>query len=390
MAYLMTDAAAGSNAAMTMMQNMGAAPLAADVGKAQAEQTIANAEKTKLANLIEQSGFQADQESKAKLQSLVSTPKFQQADSADKLRMMASTTMEAGKVEQGVKLLEASELASTREINARQKALDVQAQEFGKADAIFQAMPVDKVTETFNNLPAQQKEAVLSQVGGQQQWDKFSNEEKKAVVHNLMLNSNKKTAAAQRVLDAEKQEIITKSKEKIANINANWHMANKAGGGSKEELSTFRAYTNKVAAEDKRFTGIESRLTKAISDAKVIYDASLLQNKEDKSALSEIKSRQADLDDLRRRQVQSHIAAATMLPDSPQRDRIMSELSKQAEVLGIKQPNSDTAKPNISTGATSNKYTEQNPAKPTSKEEYDKLPPNSYYMQDGVLKRKKG
>jgi len=40
--------------------------------------------------------------------------------------------------------------------------------------------------------------------------------------------------------------------------------------------------------------------------------------------------------------------------------------------------------------ATSNKYTEQNPAKPTSKEEYDKLPPNSYYMQDGVLKRKKG
>jgi hypothetical protein len=41
-------------------------------------------------------------------------------------------------------------------------------------------------------------------------------------------------------------------------------------------------------------------------------------------------------------------------------------------------------------GATSNKYTQDNPAKPTSKEEYDKLPANSYYMQDGVLKRKKG
>lgn len=38
----------------------------------------------------------------------------------------------------------------------------------------------------------------------------------------------------------------------------------------------------------------------------------------------------------------------------------------------------------------SNKYTQDKPAKPTSKEEYDKLPPNSYYLQDGVVKRKKG
>jgi hypothetical protein len=38
----------------------------------------------------------------------------------------------------------------------------------------------------------------------------------------------------------------------------------------------------------------------------------------------------------------------------------------------------------------SNKYTQDNPAKPTSKEEYDKLPGGSYYIQDGVIKRKKG
>lgn len=41
-------------------------------------------------------------------------------------------------------------------------------------------------------------------------------------------------------------------------------------------------------------------------------------------------------------------------------------------------------------GATSNKYTQDNPAKPTSKEDYDKLPSGSYYIQDGVTKRKKG
>lgn len=41
-------------------------------------------------------------------------------------------------------------------------------------------------------------------------------------------------------------------------------------------------------------------------------------------------------------------------------------------------------------GATSNKYTQDKPATPASKEDYDKLPPGSYYMQDGVVKRKKG
>ena len=42
MAFLMTDAAKGSDAAMTLMQNMGAAPLAEEVGKAQAEKVMAN------------------------------------------------------------------------------------------------------------------------------------------------------------------------------------------------------------------------------------------------------------------------------------------------------------------------------------------------------------
>jgi hypothetical protein len=47
-------------------------------------------------------------------------------------------------------------------------------------------------------------------------------------------------------------------------------------------------------------------------------------------------------------------------------------------------------KPAAGKDVPSNKYTQDKPAKPTSKEEYDKLPPNSYYLQDGVVKRKKG
>lgn len=40
--------------------------------------------------------------------------------------------------------------------------------------------------------------------------------------------------------------------------------------------------------------------------------------------------------------------------------------------------------------ATSNKYTVDNPAKPTSKAEYDALPPDSYYLQNGAIKQKSG
>lgn len=40
--------------------------------------------------------------------------------------------------------------------------------------------------------------------------------------------------------------------------------------------------------------------------------------------------------------------------------------------------------------ATSNKYTKDNPAKPTSKAEYDALPSGSYYIQDGAIKQKSG
>ena len=89
----------------------------------------------------------------------------------------------------------------------------------------------------------------------------------------------------------------------------------------------------------------------------------------------------------------------------------LDKIDKQRATLQLEEPSEKKAEAppaattikrdvlnNTNTGAASaasNKpaapiNTEQNPANPTSKEEYDKLPPNSYYMQDGGLKRKKG
>ena len=474
----MTDVAAGSNAALQLQQNMAAAP---DVQQQQAmavQQQQANLERTKLANLVADTGIKADQESKQKLSALTQSPEFKAADDVKKLQLISAKQFELGKVEEGAKTLTASELYEAKDLANKATTISNQSREIAKAAAVINAVPPEKIGETFDRLPEENRKVVYDQVGGEQAWKALNNTEKKAVLNNLMMNTDRKLAAQSRILEEEKQKAIATSREKVANISATWHMNNKVGGGSKEELSTFRAYTNKNASDNKKFTGSESRLTKAISDAKVLYEGAVLtgNSKAAKEAKSEMESRQADLNDLRVRQLKSEISNATMLPDSPQRTRIMDELSKQAEVLGIKQPNSDTAKPDISTGAkthdgyparknadgsystevsitvtnpklnggkptnipslwkgkevdentavenalatgkkyesfstipeavkaakerskaggagaTSNKYTEQNPAKPTSKEEYDKLPPNSYYMQDGVLKRKKG
>jgi hypothetical protein len=335
--YSMTDMASGSNAAMTMMQNMGAAPLAADVGKAQAEAKIAEAEKAKLSNLVTESNFKSSEESKAKLKALVQTPDFKQADQAKQLRMAAAVQMETGDIENGAKTLIASETFDAKQLAAQSSALDLQARQIGNAYSVISAVPDDKVEEYAKQLPPQTLKALVSEVG-EANWNRMSGAEKKEAAKNLMLNASKKLASQSAVIEEAKQQKIGESRERVATINANWHMANKTNAGSKEDLATFRAYTNKVASDNKQFTGSESRLTKSISDAKVLYDSAMLTNntKAAAEAKSEYDSRVADLKDLQKRRLKSDLSNAKMLPDGPQRDRIMGELTKQAEILGIK------------------------------------------------------
>ena len=389
MALLMTDAAAGSNAAMTMMENMGAAPVAQDVGLAKAEQVIANTQKAKLANLVAESGFKASEESRSKLKDLQQTPEFQTAlaeqDYGKVIRMSSGVQIATNDVENGAKNLVQAEILDAKKLANQQSQLDLQAVEFTRAAAVINALPEDKVQESFERFPEATRKAVLNQVGGEQQWSSFSNAEKKGVLNNLLMTGQRKTAAQTAAIEELRQTKLADSRERVAEINANWHLANKAGGGTKEELSTLRAYSAKNRTDFDKLKGVESRVTKAYSDAKVIYEASVLSGKPDMTAKSEMDSRTADIKEVQMKQFNIQLSNAKMLPEGSQRDRIMSELTQQAELLGVKVGNKKTEKP-----ASNNIYTESNPAKPTSKQEYDKLDAGSYYMQDGVLKRKKG
>jgi len=386
MAFLMTDAAKGSDAAMTLMENMGGAGLADEVGQAKAEQVIANTQKAKLSNLVAESNFKASENSRTKLQELQQTPEFQAAiaeqDHGKALRMMSVTQMLASDVENGAKTLLSAETLDAKKLANDQSQLELQSREITKAAAVINAVPEDKIQETFERLPEVSRKVVFNQVGGEQQWSNFTNAEKKSVLNNLMMNGQRKTAAQTAAIEEMKQTRLADSRERVAQINANWHLGIRNGGGSKEELATLRAYSAKNKTDFDKLKGVESRLTKAYSDAKVIYEASVLAGKPDATAKSEMDSRSADLKETQLKQFNIQLSNAKMLPDGPQRDRIMSELAQQGELLGAKvnKPNKDNT----------NTYTESNPAKPTSKQEYDKLPAGSYYMQDNVLKRKKG
>jgi hypothetical protein len=358
----MSDVAAGSSAALQLQQNMAAAPdvqqtqnLAMQGAQLKLQQDQANLERTKLVNLYGEANFQSSKEARQKLQALTQDPKFKAADDAGKVRMAALLDAQvSGDPEKLAKNLQSAELIESKDLANQSVALNNQAREVTKAAAIVNAVAPEKIGETFDRLPEANRKVVYDQVGGEQAWKTLSNLEKKAVLNNLMMNADRKLAAQAMAIEEEKQKVIAASREKVANISATWHMNNKAAGGSKEELATFRAYVNKNATDNKKFTGSESRLVKAISDAKVLYDGAVLtgNTKAAKEAKSEMDSRTADLNDLRTRQLKSEISNARMLPAGAQRDRIMDELTKQAEVIGIK---TDVPKPDTTKKDTSNK-----------------------------------
>ena len=107
------------------------------------------------------------------------------------------------------------------------------------------------------------------------------------------------------------------------------------------------------------------------------------------------------LNDFRKQQTLREIETFENAPDFPKKEQILTKLKQRLAAVDTppmdkEPPPAKAEAPKAAPAAApakdvpSNKYTQDNPAKPTSKEEYDKLPPNSYYMQDGVVKRKKG
>lgn len=370
MAYLMSDMAAGSNAAMTMMENMGAAPLAQDVGQAKAERTIADTQKAKLSNLVAESGFKAGEESRSKLKELQQTPEFQEAlaqqDYGKVLRMSGATQMMSSDVENGAKSITAAEIFDAKKIANQQKDLDLNAQEIGNAYGVLAAVPDDKIEEFVGRLPEPTRKILIDKVGADN-WAAMSGTEKKEASKNLMLNAKGQMSTQLKQIEAQKQILINESRERIARIRENALTERRLNGGSDRDMRDWniyqRAQENIERTGKKTFEKLDADveaadLAQTKSKIGIFFDSSKPSADTEAAYKTAVNKR----DESRRNQVQKELNLAISAPDFPGKKSVVENLSTELELYakpkeeGAGKPE---AKPEVKPAA---------PAKPAGKE----------------------
>lgn len=419
----MSDVAAGSNAALQLQRNMAAAP---DVQQAQAnvmqeqantlQQQQQNIEKTRLANIIADTGIKTDADIRNKIQNLVKDDSYIKSSPSDQVLKMASLVGESGKPEDMAKLIEASERISTKDLINQTKKADIERQSIADASSVLETIPEDQVNDRFNSLPEATRNLVVSRVG-QANWDKSSPKEKKAIVQNLFETANSKL-----------QEQKIQANIQMAQIRA-------AADVQKTQLRLAASERAKALGDDKvvRIWGtVNTQLEKVQRDPATVAELKRLNEEVDKALTATIrpttfgsltsykpegsdtqfyskdsfdKWQQATIkrDKFIQGQLLEEKALVESLPTEAGsiKNNMLKKIDTQLSTLqveplktekptGTPTPTPTPAKPAVPSNKSQAIGTEQNPANPTSKEEYDKLPPNSYYMQDGVLKRKKG
>jgi hypothetical protein len=406
----MSDVAAGSNAALQLQQNMAAAP---DVQQQQAmavQQQQENLQKTKLANLVSDSSIKVDAELKNKMQALIKDKGYTESSPSDQVLKIASLYGEAGKTEDMAKLIKSSVDIEAKELSNKQKTIDLNREQISSAATVLENLADDKVNDGFSRLPKESQQTIINKVG-KENWDNFSPKEKKAVVHNLFESVNNKLQEQKIAANIEIAKIRAKAQLEAA-IERNNH------------TERMRGITQDLNV--KMWGSVNSAIDRVQRDPATIKERERLDEEVDKAQTAATKSttfgsyttykpegsdQQFYSKDAFEKYMQAvrkrdkHIAAQldeeealvnTLPKDAGTlKQSQLDKIAKQRATLQLDEPakkktEAAPAKPEEPKKDTSNKYTQDNPAKPTSKEEYDKLPPNSYYMQDGVLKRKKG
>jgi len=372
MALLMTDVAKGSDATMTLMENMGAAPVAQDVGLAKAEQTIANTQKAKLANLVADSNFKAAETSRTKLKELQQTPEFQEAlaqqDYGKVLRMSGATQMLASDVENGAKSIAAAETFDAKKIANQQKQLDVDAQEIGNAYGVIAAVEDDKIDEFVGRLPKATRDILVQKVGAEN-WASMSGAEKKEASKNLMLNAKGQIGVQLKQIEAQKQELINQSRERIARIRENAMTERRLGGNSDRDMRDWKIYQNAQENIERSGRKTLEKLDADVEAADMAQTKSKVtgwyrpnRDEPTEETKTAYETAVAKRDAFRRSQVQKELNLAISAPDFPGKKTVIENLSTELE-LYAKPKDEGAGKPEAKPEAKP-----AAPAKPSGKE----------------------
>ena len=268
MAYLMSDVAVGSNAALQLQQNMAAAPNVQQVEankmqkqQIKIQQEQANVAKTNLANLVSDADIKASEKSKATLQNLYNTPEFQDAvnkqDNSAILKMTQVALFKAGDTEKAFKLTSEVDKANAAQLANQEKQNILDAVEVSKAHYNLEQ------GATLENLPKEQQDVLIKEVG-QANWDKFTPEQRIDVTKNLMMITSKRLTNQLAAIQDEKLEKTNQNKIDVANINVDGKIKAKIIGeehaDARESSKESAAFVRAKISEEGRNTRAEKRI----------------------------------------------------------------------------------------------------------------------------------
>lgn len=339
----MTDAAAGSTAALTMMQNMGAAPLATDVGKAQAEAQVANAEKAKLSNLVAQSEFKADQEDKVKLQALAQTPEFKAADDVGKLKLAISAQMENGSVEKASKNMERLATFEAREFGAKAKELDVQAQQMGDSLAVLEAGGEGNVDANFKRLPPATQKGIIGKVG-QENWDNFSNAQKLAAMKGLAQTTRARVVAQQGETSLERTRMIQEGNTIREQVREDTRIAIRSMGSDDREGKSSRDFITKIRSIDTDATRKEKNIQAEIDAALAAKKKATTLGFGGSAETAAYEAKLKKLEDSQRKTIENKIRLVESYKDLPDKAGELEDLNAQLALFPPKKSEAAPAK----------------------------------------------
>ena len=358
MAFLMTDMAAGSTAARDLQKNVyGAqydeANIAAAAeqnqqkiqeGNIKLQQDQLNVDKTKLSNLVADTGFKASQESKQKLRELTETEEFKTADDAGKVRLWAMTEAKvSGDPTKLASNLQAAEILDAKAIATKQKQLDQNAQQIGNTFAVLDALKTPEQREAFfKEMETQQPEQyqnLIKQIGPST-FEKMDADERHGALKGLMLNASGQLKTQLKQNDIERQILINESQERRARIREDGRLNVKlAGGGTDREMRDWNLYNRAVEGIDRSGRKTLDKLTEAVDAADLAQEKSkvgMLWNSSEPSEKAGLAYRKAveARDNFQRSQLKKQLDVTTTAPDFPGKTAIVENMTRELELYG--------------------------------------------------------
>ena len=340
----MSDVAAGSSAALQLQQNMAAAP---DVQQQQAlavQQQQENLQKTKLSNLVTETGVKTDAEIRTKMQALVKDKGYVEASPSDQILKMASLYGQEGRTEEMAKLLETAKSTELKEIQTKLKQQEANGLTIGNAYASIKDASPEKFNEILNNMPEGQRKAIETNIPGffKENDPKLQKAQLEALFQNTS-GHNLLATNQMRVQLGEMQAEWKKEHDKVLQTIAE---GKRSGSGTKEELKEYNSY-------NRQSRGIDIDTKKELQDAEAKYKkASEEDNKksygifhwggggpsakesaasaEEKAGLASTKAWQ-ELQEVKRNIIERKLNALEGLPEGKEKDRLYDNLMKQLE-----------------------------------------------------------